>query len=209
MVAVSDQERAIRADTVTRIRQLWPDARVIHELNVEKGVVRADIAAVTRDQLFLFEVKSERDKLHRLSKQIQHFHPVCHGLVVVAHEKWCGRAAELGYPNCDVGKIIRHHSAGTLWQWPEPEGRYFRHWDRPPTLTTPWHHRMLRLLWTDELRAVAKDVGVTATARAPGYQLANLIAAQVPGAKIEAAVCAALRARAFAWADEPAGRVAA
>jgi hypothetical protein len=36
-----------------------------------------------------------------------------------------------------------------------------------------------------------------------------MIAAQVPGARIETAVCAALRARQFAWADEPAGRVAA
>lgn len=209
MVAVSDQERAIRADTVTRIRELWPTARVIHELNVEHGTVRADIAAVTENRLYLFELKSENDRLHRLSKQVQHFHPVCHGLVVVAHEKWCGRAADLGYPNCDAKKIVRHHGAGTIWQWPEPARPWGRDWKivKPPV--TPWHHRMLRLLWTDELRAVARNAGVASRARAPGYELAAQIAAQVPGHQIEAAVCAALRARTFAWADEPAGRVAA
>lgn len=209
MSIISDQEREIRADTVARIRELLPEARVIHELNVEQGAVRADIAAVTASNLYLFEIKSERDKLHRLSRQVQHFHPVCHGLIVVAHEKWCGRAAELGYPNCDVAKILAHHGAGTVWQWPEPTRTWGRSWSLPPTLTTPWHHRMLLLLWTDELRAVAKDVGVAATARSPGYRLATDIAAQVPGEEIEKAVCKTLRSRSFAWADEPVGRVAA
>lgn len=196
----SDQEREIRAATVSRIRQLMPAARVIHELNVEKGIVRADIAAVCPDHLYLFEIKSQNDTLHRLGNQIRHFHPVCHGLIVVAHEKWCGAATAAGYPNCDAGKIIALHGRATLWQWPEPERVYGRDWTLPSP-TPPWHHRMLRLLWAEELRGVAHSHGIPVTAKTPAYKLSRILASSLTGAEIEKAVCAALRSRSFAWAD--------
>ncbi len=201
---VSDDELAIRTATVARIRELLPQARVIHELNVEQGTVRADLAAVTADKLYLFELKSRRDTLSRLPQQLRHFHPVCHGLIVVADEKWCGAATKAGYPNCDASAVIQFHaSKAALWQWPEPEGRYRREWSLPISETVPWPHRMLRLLWTEELRIAAGQLRISADRRSPGYKLAKLIAAQATGADIEKAVCRALRARPFAEADAP------
>lgn len=201
---VSDDELAIRTATVARIRELLPQARVIHELNVEQGTVRADLAAATVDKLYLFELKSRKDTLSRLPQQLRHFHPVCHGLIVVADEKWCGAATKAGYPNCDASAVIGFHaSKAALWQWPEPERRYGRDWALPISETVPWPHRMLRLLWTEELRVAANDLRVAADRRSPGYKLAKLIAAQATGAEIEKAVCRALRARPFAEADAP------
>lgn len=200
--AASDAEAEIRAATVMRIRELFPTARVIHELNVEQGVVRADVAAVTEDRLYLFEIKSHRDTLARLGNQVRHFVPVCHGLVVVADEKWCGRATEAGFPNCDARAIVRFHCGRTpIWQWPEPDRAWGRDWIIPTAPSVPWHHRMLRLLWTDELRNVARDGGLTCTSRTPGHQLCRDLASALTGRDIERAVCGALQSRSFAWAD--------
>ncbi len=203
MPLISQSERDIRQAVVSRARELWPTARIIHELNVEHGAVRADLAAVTEHEIVLFEIKSERDTLHRLSNQLRHFQPVCHHLIVAAHERWC-RGSK--YPNCDIDPILRHAGCGKLWQYPEPEGRWgLRHWTVHSTANRPWPHRLLRLLWTEELQAVGAAQGIDRVHRLAGYKLADQLALQMSGADIEHAVCRALRARPFAEADEPVG----
>src|SRR5690606_41993771 len=83
----SSAEVEIRDAVVTRMRELWPDARIIHEMNVEHGSSRADVVAVQPDRLWICEIKSERDKLDRLAGQIKDFAPCCHGMIIAAHEK--------------------------------------------------------------------------------------------------------------------------
>lgn len=199
---ISSAEGLIRDAVVTRARELWPEARIIHELNVEHGQVRADLAAVSPDTLVLFEIKSERDKLHRLSNQLRHFGPVCHHLIVAAHEKWCGGSK---LPNGDVEPIIRFAGHGELWPFPEPSPQpWGRAWAAPyRNSTRPWPHRMLRLLWTDELRLVASREGMERVHRMPGYELADALANKMTGSEVELAVCQALRRRRFAEADAP------
>ncbi|MFY0735642.1 hypothetical protein [Aurantimonas sp. NFXS3] len=178
-------ERPIREAVVNRINTLLPSAHVIHELDVEGGAGRADVAAVTVDQLWLFEIKSGRDKLHRLSRQVQLFHPACHGLVIVADEKWCGRAAN--YPNCDVRKVIQFHGAGTLWQWPVG-GWPHNHWQLP-TPTPPWPLRMLRLLTAAELRGLGPGADI------PSEAVIDHLARTLTGHAVTAMVCHVLRQR--------------
>jgi hypothetical protein len=197
---ISQSERDIRQAVVQRARQLWPDARIIHELNVEHGQCRADVAAVTSDTIVLFEIKSERDTLSRLSNQLRHFQPVCHGIIVAAHERWCSGSK---YPNCDIDPILRHARCGDLWRYPEPEAKWgIRAWREPITTCRPWPHRMLRLLWTEELQALASLRGLKAK-RTAGYKLADELALLLTGQQVEKAVCSALRARPFAEADDP------
>jgi hypothetical protein len=198
---VSDQEKEIRQAVVSRIRVILPGARIIHELNVERGDSRADVAAVTDQSLFLFEIKSEKDTLHRLGSQIRNFVPVCHGLVVVAHEKWCGPATDAGYPNCDVRKIMEFGGVSTLWQFPEPETR-FRTWQMPYRIQRPWSWKMLHLLWVDELKHVCRAHKIGVTSRANSTTLITLILDTMTSAEIERAVCKALRTRKFAEADD-------
>lgn len=185
MTPSSTDERPIREAVVRRINTLLPSAHVIHELDVEGGAGRADVAAVTTNQLWLFEIKSGRDKLHRLSRQVQLFHPACHGLVIVADEKWCGRAAN--YPNCDVRKVIQFHGAGTLWQW--PVGGWPHNQWQLPTPIPPWPLRMLRLLTAAELS------GLRAGADIPAEAVIDHLAQTLPGQVVTEMVCHALRQR--------------
>ncbi len=201
-MAGSEAENDIWEAVVQRLRTLLPTARIIHELNVEQGTVRADIAAVSVDTLYLFELKSARDKLHRLPAQIQLFRPVCHGLVVVADKKWCGGAA--GYPNCDAAKIMAFHHlpSSHLWRWPEPADRFALNCWRLPRPTPPWGHRMLRLLWADELRQECRAAGLAVNSKTTGRDAALSLAHHLTGADLTRAVCRQLRQRTFAQADE-------
>lgn len=70
-MAGSDAEERIRAKVEAELRRQFPTARIIHELVLSSGVSRLDLAAVTRDQIIVAEIKSERDTLSRL-KDLTH-----------------------------------------------------------------------------------------------------------------------------------------
>lgn len=188
-------ERAIRGAAVDRARTLWPQARIIHELNVDQGEARADLAVVTPSRLILIEVKSERDKLHRLSHQLRHFGPVAHAVIVAAHDRWCVGSK---LPNECVRTIIDYAGVGHLWQ--HPSGKM---WTAPAMYAVPWHWRMLSLLWSDELRGIASRLNLARVQSATTNELARSLALLMPGRDIELAVCSALRQRQFSEADPP------
>ncbi len=204
---ITDAEATIRAATVARIRTIMPGARIIHELAVDGGRVRADVAAVCDSTLILFEIKSSRDSLKRLPNQLRHFHPVCHGLVVVADEKWCGRATAAGYPNCDARAIIAYHAPrAALWEWrggADGAVASTQSWSLPH-VQPPWPLAMLGLLTTAELREVGAVVGI----EAPVASLRAELAMALTGHEVSAHVCAALRSRPHQWADPCMGRAA-
>ncbi|PWJ81541.1 hypothetical protein C7441_11073 [Pseudaminobacter salicylatoxidans] len=208
----SSAEVEIRDAVVKRFRELWPDARIIHEMNVEHGSSRADVVAVQPDRLWICEIKSKKDKLDRLSGQIADFGPCCHGMIVAAHEKW---TKSPGMETMKHGIIRQIQSplslalAGTrrcydIWEYPEPnrESRW-RNWSEPYRAEVPWYHRMLMLLWADEIRSVASEHRVSCDRRTPAYKLAPEISRLLSGKEIETAVCKMLRAREFAEADPP------
>lgn len=186
----SDSEFAMRIAVARRVGEVLPTATILHEVAVANR--RADMAAVTADRLYLFEIKSERDTLHRLSAQVAAFHPCCHGLIVVAHEKWCGAAAD--YPNCDARKVLAHHGAGTLWQYPVVVGQPWNMGNPTP----PWPAKMLSILTASEIRTASSREGIATTARSLPADLISSMAATLTGTQIERAVCSALLSRASA-----------
>lgn len=215
----SSAEVEIRDAVVARFRELWPDARIIHEMNVEHGNSRADVVAVQPNRLWIAEIKSERDKLDRLAGQVADFGPCCHGMLIAAHEKWTrkGPTEEIHKPATKrfsacvqyrtepskLQKALAGCRRVEVWSYPEPPTRYgSRDW-RAPSDVVPWYHRMLMLLWADELRDVAVAHRVSHDKRTPAYKLAPLLSRQMTGTEIEAAVCKTLRSRPFAEADPP------
>lgn len=64
-------EQEIRIAAAELAQQYWPSARIVHELNVETGSSRADMAVIGSEELILIELKSERDKLERLDAQLR------------------------------------------------------------------------------------------------------------------------------------------
>ena len=216
----SSAEIEIREAVVKRFRELWPDARIIHEMNVEGGSSRADVVAVQPDRLWICEIKSERDKLDRLAGQIKNFAPCCHGMIVAAHEKWTARGPteEIHKPATKTFPAHIHYRtepsllektmAGCrrveVWSYPgRTENARHRSWEAPYRAEVPWYHRMLLLLWADEIREVAGQHRVSCDQRTPAYKLAPELSRMLSGREIEAAVCQALRARDFAEADPP------
>lgn len=70
----SPSEARIREKAVTQLRAEFPGARIIHELKLEYGNSRLDIVAVTRTEIVVVEVKSEKDTLERLGAQMMAAH---------------------------------------------------------------------------------------------------------------------------------------
>ena len=199
----SAAEQEIRDAVVAKLRRTLPSARIIHELNVYgSGSNRIDVAAVTRDQVYAVEIKSERDKLDRLAAQVKAFSAAAHHCIVVAHRKFFddtpykdGRP-RLAWPH----EYYRH-----LWCYPDPppgEGCGFYRWTVPgPTLSAPAPRDAMHMLWADELTEIAERLSIGIGRRATIETKIDLIAHHATGKEITLAVCRALRTRAFAEAD--------
>lgn len=182
----SEAERYLRGLAVTRLRQLMPEARIVHELNVETGTCRVDIAAVAPDRLVFVEVKSRKDTLDRLPEQCRIFIPACHRLAVCyASERW------------DVSTIYsRTDYRADVWpqdragQWKLGEGHH------PPNTSA-----MLNLLWRDELWHESVRAGHQPRSKATRSDLMRVLWRGLTGDQLVEAVCRQLRARPFVEAD--------
>lgn len=186
----SDAERYLRDLAVDRLRSLMPNARIIHELNVDVGQCRVDLAAVTASRIVMVEIKSRKDKLDRLKEQVRRFMPACHALAVCyASERWnwsaINAAGGFGFDHWPDDKA----SGWTIDQW---------HRNRPPSTNA-----LLELLWQAELESEAFRAGVATRKRIPRDGLKRALWENLTGLQIVEAVCRQLRARTFAEADSP------
>lgn len=218
----SPAEERLRALAEARLRERYPDARIIHELVVNEGSVRMDLAAVTREAIVLVEIKSERDTLSRLGGQLKACRLIGVPTWLVAAEKWrapllklaaatTGERAPLMRGGVEIGStsvanpehLAELNSVAVLFEGDDGlvEGGYpfGRLWelDRP---RLPDSRRLLRLLWAHELRVLAQPWGVGS--RATRDHCIHLLHESMTGGDIRRGVCAALRRRQFARADE-------
>lgn len=204
-MAGSCAEEAIRSDLEDWLHQHMPAARVIHELVV--GGCRADVAAVERDRITLFEIKSERDTLDRLDEQIRQFSRASHSCVIVAAREWFD---EVTCVNRAPGLVWSHgiYAGVDVWCHPSPKEFPLYSWR---DLTNAWgRHRwppqtmyLLDLLWRDELCAEADLHRLSHGKRATKSDLMRSMWDLMTGREITAAVCRRLRARTFPRADVP------
>lgn len=210
----SASEKAIRDAVVDRCRQHWPDGRIIHELAI--GGCRADLAVVTKNHVFAFEIKSERDTLTRLDSQFRFFDGCTHGCIVVAHEKWFERFTynngSEGFRPCELLKEYDHKSLG-LWAYPEPPTGYWQteryRWRKPgrdygfDEVRQPRAANLLGILLREELVIEARRHSVAFKSRWPVTPIISAMAYHMTGQQVAEAVCRQLRARRFAAADDP------
>lgn len=212
-MAGSSSERAIRDTVADFARARLPDVRIIHELVVEG--CRADLAAVERDRVTLFEFKSEKDTLDRLERQMRSFRKAGHAVVLVAHRKWWkthkdGRGFE--WLSFDGDKHTAH-----AWCFPEPRYPNASPWAAgtwrlpKPSRAQPAARHLLGLLWKAELTFEAKRHGLHVTQRMTMGEIISEMAFAMTGEQIAEAACRQLRARSFPEADaaipvEPLGR---
>lgn len=204
----SSAEVEIREAVVARFRQIWPDARIIHEMNVAYGRNRADVVAVTPKKLIITEIKSERDKLDRLFEQARTFRSACHMMVVAAHEKWFVQPPMVEFapgsfrqPPSPIVEALRGEYA-VMWRYPEPQ-RPVRDWTAYDYQEQhPWPVRMLWLLWVEELKDICERRRIAFSGRPSSTALIEGILHHLRGWEIEQEVCRELRRRTFAEADD-------
>lgn len=203
----SQAERDIRDAVAEHIRGTMPAARIIHELVV--GGCRADLAAVEPERVTLFEIKSSRDTLSRLDRQVRSFRAAAHRVVVVADERWF-EAFEYrsGAPGFRATEALKE-GCSTAELWCFPQGRIgaemyrwaFPYWrDNRPE---PHAAKLLGLLWKAELLTEANRHRVAAGSRRTCPALIRDMAWLMTGKEIAQAVCRQLRQRHFPEADAP------
>lgn len=206
-MAGSQAERDIRDAVVDHLRASLPGARIVHELVV--GQCRADIAAIEPECLTLVEIKSKKDTLDRLKRQVEEFEPACHRFIVVADQRWF---EEFDYRN-GQGRGYRPGDGldcvpiGSAWRWPKAErGQFLYDWGWQLPRRTEWEPhaaKLLALLWKYELIAEAGKHGVAANTRSTIGTLIRDMTWMMTGREIAHAVCRQLRARHFPEADAP------
>lgn len=224
-MAGSAAEQAIRDAVVVRLRELFPDGRIIHELNTQgQGSHRIDVASVTPNKIIAVEIKSGKDKLDRLDHQIDAFMRRSDWLFVAAHRKHFNEFRE-DYWREDVPPRLRlnHDAARTLhrvttdgdvWCFPcGDDGRLEGRFRGDPVWPVNRHFYDLRfepapadllgLLWAGELRSECARHGLGSGNRRTITEMIVDMCAHMTGRDIRAAVCRQLRARPFAEADEP------
>lgn len=186
----SEAERHLRSLAVARLRHLLPDARIVHELNVEVGRCRVDLAAIAPTQLVFVEIKSRKDKLDRLAEQVRVFSPACTRFAICyASERWSYEA---------VTKAAGYDESRDLWPEDRPEWWTLREGFKPPNASV-----MLNLLWREELYWEAVRANLQPHKRESRSPLMHRLWRALTGAEVVAAVCRQLRGRHFAEGDPP------
>lgn len=196
-------ELALRHALEAFCRERWSGARLVHELVMGEGKVRADVVAIEPAHLVAFEIKGAYDNTVRLLHQVGMFQLCMPEVWMVVDDK-----------HCDDAKMIRHlmPSVGLL---AAPTLGYARHRrqsideieltvvaEPQPRPIVP--EMTLRVLWAAELRICCDEAGVPATTRASRATLVKRLLAVLDGDGIIKAACARLRARDALWrADDP------
>lgn len=191
----SEAETRIRLKAEKFLREHWPDARILHELDI--GGVRLDLAAVTEDRLILCEIKSEKDTLSRLQSQVEGAAYIGGPVLVFVAEKWMGEIGNL--PHRAVVLVERtdlfEGCIGTYTYSITP-----RHFSSD---NDGFNSRaLLGLLLKPELIAMTKNIGGKASYNV--HRLQNMAHESMTGREVRRGVMAALRARKRGWGgDDP------
>ncbi|MBU0801677.1 MAG: hypothetical protein KKA05_11845 [Alphaproteobacteria bacterium] len=199
-----------------QMRVWWPKGRIIHELVLQQGGVRLDVACVTEDHICVAEIKSSKDVLKRLENQVKR-------AVEVADEVWVCFALKHAF----TVKEMVDRSYRDTESWDEYRRRTENGWQLSRStlfletvgglsLEGRRHDKLLvdprirfDLLWADEMRsALSRHFGGASTSRwkkLDRHSMAKLAVEHMTGAELRRAVCAQLRNRPFPRADPPAG----
>ena len=203
----SSEELQMRDIVAARLRELWPDARIIHELPLRYSQNRIDVAAVTPDALAVVEIKSSKDDTSRLRAQLRGFEPISTYMIcAVAPSHWApatqevkalkGGGTQYRYTPCETKRIIQDEVGYRCGVWLVSPGEpiVLEH-DHYPARHKACVSRLLDLLHVSELVAIA-DRHKIQTAKRPNHlDLTNLLNDHLTGATARRECYAALRSR--------------
>jgi hypothetical protein len=183
----SSAEAEVREAVVARLRQIRPEARIMHEVNASSFGNRIDVLAVSRAEIIAVEIKSERDKLDRLKDQVAAMRGCAQHVIAAVHNKF-GLTA--------VKEATQWHA--THWFFPADN----KDWTEPrPAISTPLPHGALDMLWREELLEMCGRFGVCVPKRPTMGAMLPALRWTLSGRDLTLGICAALRARQCVEAD--------
>lgn len=175
-----DSAKALLGAAMCWLREEWPTAVIIPELSVATwGGARLDVAAVTENQLIGVEIKGEGDSIGRLALQGWAYSMVATQMFLLPCEKLRKKCVEAKPP----GWLMATNEDGE-WFNPDPEKRYGRGfgWDGKRLSQSP--HRMVEMLWADEIRYLVRALDVDVFGLRGYEALGHALAEQVPIGKL-------------------------
>ena len=224
-------EERIREKVVAEMRVRYGDARIVHELVLDQGGVRIDVAAVGPDYLAVAEIKSERDVLKRLASQVAAARAVAQAIWVVVAPKhleaiklrteprlkrliygppglpskggWYNPTPTLAFPNPD--HLPGLDACRLLVESDDALALIPDTWRRFDGARPPWPRPadMLQMLWAEELRTMLARHRISSSVRTVRSDAMKLAIEHMTGREIRIGVCRALRERSFPRADPP------
>jgi hypothetical protein len=182
-------------------RALWAEHRgdettlIVDELGLCQGAVRADVAVIN-GSLAGFEIKSDRDTLQRLPRQIEVYGRVFDYVTLVVGKKHA-RAVKRSIPRCWGLAVASGSDASVTLETERPARRN--------TKTDPLS--VARLLWREETLVLLRSRGLDAGLRSkPRRHLWEALVRELAADDLSAEVRRLLRARAGWRAVRPQSR---
>ena len=136
-------DRHIRSALVEYLRVSDPACAIFHEAPLARGLRRADVLAVN-GHIAGFEIKSERDSLVRLAKQVDHYNLICEFSTIVTTKKHLSKVRTIIPQSWGIMTATgSEHISINLIRTPKLN----RHLDK-------W--ALIRLMWKEECSAIVK-----------------------------------------------------
>lgn len=182
--------------------ELRPQARIVHEIVMGEGRVRADVAALDHAHIAAFEIKGAHDDTTRLLHQVGMFQLCVPEVWIVAAEN-----------HDEDAKLIRHllPSVGILIGSGMDRG-WGRAADAPVQLRVeaeavprpPVPDMALRILWANEVRTALLAAGHPVSPKMSRPSALKILRSLLSDDELLPAICTQLRARDALWrADAP------
>jgi hypothetical protein len=160
------------------------DTRVIDELGICQGETRADVAVVN-GSLAAFEIKSDRDTLSRLPRQIEAYQRVFDVITVIVGGRYVERILEAVPEGWGILQAVSTNDSTELAIVREPKLN---------EEVEPFY--LAQLLWRDEALALLKERNLDRGLRSkPRRALWQAIVDQISPEELSEAVRAQLKAR--------------
>lgn len=184
-IRLCDQE--IRSSLINNLSlryQNVPEAIVIEELGLCQGRVRVDVALVNGN-LHGFEIKSDRDKLVRLERQVEYYSRVLSRVTLV-----------VGMRHVDKAALIVPSWWGILTAKPSPRGVAFNQRRKGRQNPSPDARALVELVWLDEaLQLLEARNAVRGFRGKPRSLVWDRVCELYSISEINAFACARLKAR--------------
>lgn len=207
----------MRAIVAQHLRQRWPGARIIHEFPLRYSSRSLDMAAILPAEIVAVEIKSSKDVIDRLERQLRAFAPICTRIMVALAPRWNAKlpSIEKPFPNgygtsyisqyTEAQAVIKgvRESQIETWTCCHETGRFENTDGGYGGQRFPWPARMLDVLHVRELEMILSGGSVPRTVRSHAYCV-EAVHQRFTGPQIIRAVCSALRARnGFAAESDP------